>query len=50
MGFMAELLCWIVFDCTGVPNEVAGKCMYIYCIYLYVFFTKQKINVITPIH
>ena len=22
--FMAELLCWIVLDCTGVPTEVAG--------------------------
>ena len=26
--FMAELLYWIALDCTGVPNEVVGECIY----------------------
>ena len=25
---MSELLYWIALDCTGVPNEVAGECIY----------------------
>ncbi len=25
---MAELLHYITVECTGVPNEVAGRCIY----------------------
>ena len=27
---MAELSYWIAFECTGVPNEVAGLCIFYY--------------------
>lgn len=25
--FMAELMFWITFDCTGVPNKVVNECI-----------------------